>query len=235
MTAENPALTKLAGFVRQHGARTGVELLVNFVLPFLIYDFGRASLGDVKALMASSAPPMAWSIIEFIRKRQIDALSVLVLSGIALGLLAFIGGGSAKFLQLRENLVTGLIALVFLGSAAIGKPIIYELARASMKRTSPDQVADFEALRTNARFRRAMTVMTVVWGLGMLAICATACALVFMVSIRTYMLISSPIGYGMVGLLVAWTFWYRGVQMRARDKWQAAQALAGEGDAPAQG
>jgi hypothetical protein len=83
----------------------------------------------VRALLASSAPPIAWSLVEFARHRRVDALSVLVAAGIVLSLLAMIGGGGPKFLQLRENLVTGIIGLVFLGSA-----LIYQLARAGMRR-----------------------------------------------------------------------------------------------------
>ena len=105
---------------RANGVRIGLELLVNFIGPFAIYSLLDPKYGDVKALMASSAPPIAWSLVEFIRRRRVDALSILVLAGIALSLLAFLGGGGVKFLQLREKLVTAAIGLVFLGSAAIG-------------------------------------------------------------------------------------------------------------------
>ncbi|MDR3559790.1 MAG: hypothetical protein P4L58_05305, partial [Candidatus Pacebacteria bacterium] len=79
-----------------------------------------------------------------------------MVSGIALSLLAMLGGGGAKFLQLREKLVTGVIGLAFLGSALIGKPLIYELARASMRRKSEDEAQQFEALQIHAGFRRTM-------------------------------------------------------------------------------
>ena len=92
---------------------------------------------------------------------------MLVLAGIALSLLAFLGGGSVKLLQLRERMVTVLIGLIFLGSAAIGKPLIYQLARATMMRRSPSELHELEALRDNVHFRRAMTVMTLVWGFGL--------------------------------------------------------------------
>ena len=105
-------------------------------LPYAVYSALQPRLGDVRALLASSAPPILWSIVEFARNRRVDALSLFVLAGIALSLLAFIGGGSVKFLQLRENLVTGAIGLVFLGSAAIGRPVIYELAVAGAARRS---------------------------------------------------------------------------------------------------
>ena len=77
-------------------------------------------LGAAPALIAASAPPILWSIAAFVRQRKVDAISILALCGIALSLMAFAGGGGVKFLQLRENLVTGLIGLIFLGSVAIG-------------------------------------------------------------------------------------------------------------------
>ena len=80
-----------------------------------------------------------------------------------------LGGGGARFLQLREKLVTGVIGLAFVGSAVIGKPLIYELARATMRRKSEVEAQEFEALQVHAGFRRTMMVMTWVWGLGLLA------------------------------------------------------------------
>ena len=105
-------------------------MLVNLALPYLIYTLAQPRSGDVSALMASSGPPMLWSVVEFARNRRIDALSMVVLLGMGLSLLAFLGGGSVRFLQLREKLVTAFIGVVFLGSAAIGRPLMYELVRA---------------------------------------------------------------------------------------------------------
>jgi hypothetical protein len=208
MSTQEPRLIAAIAYVRTHGAKAGLEAAVNFVLPFLIYSYGSRSLGAVPALMAASVPPILWSVVEFARVRRIDAISVLVLSGIALSLLAFAGGGGVKFLQLRENLVAGLVGLVFLGSAAMGRPLIYHLARAGLRRRAADKVEAFELLRDDAGFRGAMTVATLVWGLGLLAACALNCGLVFLLSIGQFLLISAPITYATMALLTAWTFWY---------------------------
>jgi len=120
--------------LRTRGPAVAADIGVNFVLPYLIYSYTAAYVGDVKALLASSIPPIVWSLAEFIRHRRLDALSVLVLAGIVLSLLAFVGGGGPRMLQLREKLVSGVIGLAFLISAAIGRPLIYELARAGMAR-----------------------------------------------------------------------------------------------------
>lgn len=212
------------GYVRAHGPKAALEVLVNFVLPFLIYRQASAGLGPVQALMAASAPPVLWSIITFVRERKLDAISILVLAGIVLSLLAFAGGGGVKVLQLRENLVAGLVGLVFLASAAMGRPLIYQLARAGTRRRAADKLAAFEALRGDPGFRRAMTAATLVWGLGLVATCAVTCALVFILSIQQYLLASGPTSYAALGLLTAWTFWYV-----PRAKRQAETRQAGPG------
>ena len=235
MEAEAGPYTRIVSWLRASGGHVLAEALVNFILPFAIYSYAEAPLGDVRALLLSSAPPIAWSLAEFARHRRVDALSMMVLAGIVLSLLAVIGGGGAKFLQLRENLVTGVIALVFLGSAAIGKPLIYQLARASMARKSAEEAQEFEALRVHAAFRRTMMVMTLVWGFGLLAHFAVSVALVVALSIRTYLIVAPIVGYGTMGLLALWTFLSarrarrRGEEARAARVQDAAEAGAAGG------
>ncbi|MEO8454845.1 MAG: VC0807 family protein, partial [Sphingomicrobium sp.] len=191
--------------------------------PFVIYNYAEAPLGAVRALLASSAPPILWSLIEFARHRRLDALSVLVVSGIALSLLAMLGGGGVRFLQLREKLVTAVIGLAFLGSALIGKPLIYELARASMRRKSDAEAQEFEALQVHAGFRRTMTLVTLVWGLGLLADVAVSVVLLFVLSIREYLLVNPILGYGTMGALSLWSFLYG---RRAKRRGEARRAAA---------
>lgn len=202
------AIAYASGYLRRNGAAVGVEILVNGVLPFVVYSYARPKFGDVAALLASMIPPMAWSIAEFARRRRIDGISLLIVAGIALSLLAFLGGGSVRFLQLRENLVTGVIGFVFLISAAIGKPLIYQLARASMLRRSPAEAESFARNRDNVHFRHSMNVMTVVWGAGLLLQTAVACVLVFQIPIGAYLAVSPVLGYGTIGALAIWTFRY---------------------------
>jgi intracellular septation protein A len=217
-------MARVAIYARQNGGHILVEALVNFILPFVIYNYAQPSLGDVRALLASSAPPILWSLVEFARHRRLDAVSVLVVSGIALSLLAMLGGGGARFLQLREKLVTGVIGLVFLGSALIGKPLIYELARANMRRKSTAEAEQFEALQVHAGFRRTMTIMTLVWGLGLLADVAVSVVLVYVLSIREYLLVNPILGYGTMGALSLWSFLYG---QRARRRGEARRAALG--------
>jgi hypothetical protein len=215
-------------YLRARSGGFALELLVNAILPFVIYTLADRRLGDVGALIASSMPPIAWSIAQFVRSRTVDALSLLVVTGIALSLVALWGGGGAKFLQLRENLVTGVIGLVFLGSVAIGRPLIYYLARAGMQRRGASgELADFEGMRDSPLFRQTMRLMTLVWGGGLVARTALAAVLVFSVSIPTYLAIQPILGYATMGGLGGWTLFYARRQQalgRAR-RAAAAEAL----------
>ncbi len=212
--AEPTARPRAANAARQIAG----EVLVNIAAPFLVYTYFDRSLGDVRALLASSVPPIAWSIFEFARRRRVDAVSLLVLGGIVLSLLAFLGGGSVRFLQLRENLVTGAVGLVFLGSVLIRKPLIFALARAAMARQSPAKVQAFEGLRGDARFRRTMTVMTLVWGAGLLAQSAAACVLVFAMTVREFLVVGPIFSYASLGVLTLWTVWFSRRQQRLRER-----------------
>jgi hypothetical protein len=208
---------------------TIIELCVNVALPYLVYVATQPHIGQVHALLAASVPPILWSVIEFARKRRIDAISLLVLAGIFLSLLAFFGGGSARFLQLRENLVTGIIGVVFLVSAAIGRPLIYQLALAQSSREGEEGNAEanrLKGLRDKPQFRRTMMLMTLVWGFGLILQTTLACVLVFHMSIAQYLLISPFLGYGIIGVLMFWSIWYgnrmkkRGIAARAAEAQQ---------------
>lgn len=193
---------------RKSWRNVGVEILVNFALPYVAYVQTKARIGPVDALLVASVPPILWSLVEFQRKRRVDALSVLVLAGIALSLIGFLGGGSVQLLRLRENLVAGLIGLVFLGSAAMGRPLIYHVAHAAMARTSQAEAERIRGLRDNPGFRRTTTIMTLVWGVGLLVETGVACVLVFEMSIRAYLIVGPIVGYGTVGGLALWSYWY---------------------------
>ena len=208
------------------------------MLPVVVYSYARPKFGDVNALLASMVPPLLWSVAEFIRRRKVDIFSTFIILGIVLSLAAFIGGGSAKLLQLRENLGSGLIALVFLGSAAIGRPLLYEFARATMRRQSAEKGALFEQLNQNVHLRRSMMFMTLVWGSVMLAQTLLACVLVFALSIGAYLIVSPIVSYATLGGLTLWTFWYVKQRQRigAADQKRAAtepsDRVTGAGSSP---
>ena len=179
----------------------GIEIVVNAVLPWVVYTLAEPGIGRVHALMASAIPPIAWSAIQFVRQRRIDPLSILVLSGIALSLLAFFGGGSFRMLELREQLVNGLLGVVFLGSVAIKRPLLAVLVQSAVKEKSPAEIEKFQS-RFDSR-RRLIARFTLVFGFLLLIQTAVAIFLVFTLSIPAFLVASPVLSYTTLGLLVA--------------------------------
>lgn len=196
------------------------EFIVNAALPWLIYILAQPELGRVHALMASALPPIVWSAVQFARKKRIDALSMLVLAGVGLSLLAFFGGGSFRMLELREQLVTGVIALVLLGSVAIKRPIPVLVLRSMMKDKSPEESQKIQRMLDDPR---RLTRMTLILGLLGLAQTAIAICLVFTLPVQEFLVLSPIVSYALMGLFVGVVLYMR---LRAR-----AAAAKVEGDA----
>jgi len=185
------------------------ELGVNILAPWAVFSLLQPLYGDTLALMGSALPPLLWSLFELIRVRRLDAVSVVVLAGILLTVAATAFGGSPKLLQLRENAVTGLIGLVFLLSLCLRRPLLYHLAAATFARQGAEAAARLELFIATPKGGSFFRHLTVLWGAGLILQTAIMTWLVYLWPIGRYLLLSPFIGYGILGLLFAGTFWYR--------------------------
>lgn len=186
-----------------------IELAVNFIGPWAVFRLLDSSVGDTNALIASALPPLLWSAIELMRSRRVDALSAIVVVGILLTLVATLFGGSPRLLQVRENAVTGLIGVVFLATICLERPLIYHLACATFARQSPEAALRLEAFAATPKGAMFFRRLTVLWGIGLITQTAVLVWLAFIWPIDRFLLLSPVIGYGLLGLLLMGTLWYR--------------------------
>jgi hypothetical protein len=187
---------------------------VNIGLPWVVYTLASPRYGDFIALAASAAPPTLWSVYELVRFRILDALSVLVLAGIGLSALGVALGGSPRMLMMRENLLNVPVGLAFLLSAATRRPLIYYLASAVFARESAERHAAFEAAWRKPHVLRELRIMSLVWGLGLAGQGALLAWMALDWPIGRFLIVSPVIGYGTVGALGVWTYWYQGRMRR---------------------
>ena len=186
-----------------------LELGANILAPWGVYSLLAPHYGDTAGLIGSALPPLLWSLFELVRRRRLDAVSLLVLSGILLTVVATCLGGSPKLLQIRENAVTGLVGVVFLGSLLFRQPLLVHLARATFARQGPEAALLLQGFIETRRGMLFFRHLTLFWGAGLILQTALMVWLVFLWPIATYLLLSPFIGYGLLGLLFAGTFWYR--------------------------
>lgn len=192
-----------------------VDIAINFILPWLIYREVAPVWGETSALLASSVPPVIWSIVELIRFRRVDMLSLLVVLGIVLSLVAMLMGGSSKMILMRESLVSGLIGVGFLLSLVLPRPLMFYLARATAARQAVGAVERFELLWQQKGFRQAMQRMTWLWGSGLTLEMAVKALMAWYWPTERFLLLAPVVGYGIYGALFSLTFLMRGSLRRA--------------------
>lgn len=182
------------------------ELAVNLLLPYAVYQWTLPGWGEHGALLWSALPPTAWSAWELARHRRLDALSLMVLAGIALSLLAMLGDGDARWLLARESLASGAIGAVFLASLALRRPLVTHLALAGAARRSAQARAQMEQGLGHPAVARGMRLLTLWWGGGLVAECALRLWLAFHWPATRVLALAPWISYGVMGLLAAGTW-----------------------------
>jgi hypothetical protein len=189
-----------------------LDLAINFLMPWLLYRGSRPHVGETHAIMISASAPMVWGLVQFARSRKVDTFSILSLGGIAVSFAIFALGGSPRVLLVRESLITGAIGLLFLVSAVIGRPLMFELLRGivgSMPGEKPARAR--EVLESNAHapwFRRLMTSMTLVFGLFGITEMAARIALALALPTERFLLVAPVARYAIAGVVIAWIFFF---------------------------
>lgn len=202
-------------------SRLLLELVVNFLLPWLCYRWGKPHWGEMGGLLLSAVPPLLWSGWELWRDRRVDALSMMVLLGIALSLAAMALGGSEKMLLLRESLLSGLFGVAFLLSLLLPRPLVFYLARATIERRHEEGRARCEQLWQQAQFRRGMRAMTALWGCGLVLEMLLRSWLAWHWPVERSILVLPWISYAVYGGLMAVTWFMRRRMGNRQAAWAA--------------
>ena len=234
---ENPAQANAPTSTPQKASRMATilslasSILINGVLPFLIYlavkNYTTAS--DYLALILTGVPSLIDSIVGVIRRKRIDLLAGIVLTGIAVSLILIALGGNPKIYLVRESFFTVALALAYLVSLLFKRPLAFYFARHFTTGNHPENIPAFNALWQYRQFRHTMRVTTVVWGVGFLLEAAIRTTLVFTLSIGLFLIISPFVFYGFIGGILLWTFLYsRQGRKRAAETMKRLVAEQGE-------
>jgi len=185
------------------------SILVNAGLTFAAYQvLVSQHVASVRALILTALIPAAWTVGSVARTRRVDALGVLSLIFIALGILASLISGNAQFILIKESFLTGLFGLVFLGSFLLPRPLMFYFGRQFATGGEPHRIAYWDGLWQYASFRHVQRVMTAVWGIGFVLEAAVRGALVFALSVSVFLVVSPLMVYAVLFGLIFWTIRY---------------------------
>ena len=205
-----------------------LDFLINLGGPFLVYQLAAGHMSETAALMLSSAPPILWSVGQLIWSRKLDTLSLLVIAGIALSLVATLLGGSPRLLLVRESLITGIFGLIFLGSLLFPKPLMFYIVKTTVTKQGMNEKA-FASRWSIPGFRFTFNLMTVVWGAGLLVEATVKIILAFTMPTGRFLVVSPIISYGIYFGLLGWSIWYGNQRRKAGERLAAAaEELTGQ-------
>ncbi len=197
------------------------SVFVNAVAPAILYALLTSKgVPSFNALLLVGLLPLLGIGVGLIRTHHVDAVGVVSLAFIVVGVATSLISGDERFLLVKESLITGAFGLICFLSLLLPRPLLFFLARSAVSGGSPERGRDFDALWQHEAFRHTMRILTIVWGAGYLVEAATRVLLLNVLPITTFLAVSQGLALGTTVLLIVWTVRYTA----AARKRAAAQA-----------
>jgi hypothetical protein len=194
---------------RRVATEISVSILVGGVAPYVAYALLRPHFEEVPSLILGSSFPAILEVVSYVRHRRFDPVSTLNLAALAVSVVIATLGGSARFILVRESLVTGAIGAGFLVSLLFRKPALFYLGRQFVTGNLPDRVLRYTAAWDAVPdMRVALRTTTAVWGIAFLLEVAVRVVLVFHVSTQQALAVGPIVFYTMILMVIAWTVSY---------------------------
>jgi hypothetical protein len=190
--------TGLATMIRGLGWDIGLPLVAYYALHF-------AGVSDWVALLAGTVAAGLRIVVVALRDRSWNLFATVILVSFAIGLALAFAAGDPRFLLLKSSFVTGSVALCFLVTTAIGRP----LTLAASQMWNPDHAEAIAAsYETDPRVRRGHRICSLVWGFGLLAEALIRVPLIYLLPVSVMAALSEAMAVAAFGLLIVWTLRY---------------------------
>jgi hypothetical protein len=186
------------------------DIALNAICPLVLYEISKHyfSLSEFAALVVATTFPIGKSIVDVVKRRQLDPVAVIVLLGIGASALAILAGGSPRLLLMRESIFTALFGLACLASLLLPRPMMFHFGRHFIAGNDPAKRRRYEASWALPEVRFTSRLVTVVWGCVFLGEFGIRVALILLVPVA-WVLVISPVLLGSLTLItIVWTFRY---------------------------
>ncbi|WP_146075013.1 VC0807 family protein [Streptomyces sp. Ru73] len=179
-------------------------------LSIAVYYVLRAcGVGVYPSMLGATAAAALRVVYVAVLPRRFDVFAAFMLSVWGVGLLLSFVSGDARFVLAKDSVPTGLAGLIFLGTAVAGRPMIYAVVRRTQGRT-PRALAELERRwAAEPAFRRTLTVMTCVWGVGMTAEAVLRLPMIYLLPVDAATGLSGLMQLATFGLLTVYTVVHR--------------------------
>jgi hypothetical protein len=180
-------------------------------LPIAVYFLVRHRVDtDTQALLIAGAFSGAWVVIQFIRQRRVDAVGAIVLIGFAVGVASStLLGGNTYVLKVRDAFFTALLGIAFIVTVFTHeRPTFFYFSRYFSAGNDPARVEAYNRLIEFPGGRHTFRVLSLVWGVGLVAEASFRMTLAEVLHTGTFLAISPFIAASAIATLFAFTFVY---------------------------
>jgi hypothetical protein len=187
------------------------NLAIDMVLPWIAVQLLTriGGFSTVSAIAMAALFPAASIAIGALRRLRLDFIGALVLVTLAGGVALSLVTQDVRFALMRAVPGATFFAVACLVSLPARRPLMFFFARQFTAGDDTEKIAAWNGRVEIARFRHAMRVLTLVWGLAFLAKAGLWTASALMLSPTAALLLSGPaIGLGAFAALMAWTIAY---------------------------
>ncbi|GGU61022.1 hypothetical protein GCM10010211_27370 [Streptomyces albospinus] len=145
------------------GGRAWAALALDVVVPLGVFYGSRAAgAGQWLSLVLAGIAPLASLVLTWARQRRADPTALFVLAAMVLSVLVAMVTGDPRMLLARESWITAALGLWILGSLALARPFLLDVA---LKVTPPGTARRLESLwHRSPVVHRWMTVASMAWG-----------------------------------------------------------------------
>lgn len=163
-------MTLVKAAPRAKRVRLVVRLVIDWGVPLgAYYGLRWAGVGVYLALLVSTLLSALPAAVAFLRRREMDGLSVYMTTMMVASVLVALLSGSTRFLLAKEALLTGATGIWFIASIWGRRPLVYQFSRPVLEGRL-GWPADWDGLwERHPRFRRMWRIASLLWGIGTLA------------------------------------------------------------------
>ncbi len=184
----------------------GLSLVVNAATPFAIYRLTAPHYPSesVIPLLYATVAPALWLAYNTIRNRTVDAISIIAICETIATITVTLLAKNVGWALIARALQGSVVGLAFAGSALIGRPVVYYIARQFAVGASPERAAGFDMAHALDK-GRTFAIATLVWAAGLIAVSLISATLAATLPHATYILVAPILGIGSTAALAGWT------------------------------
>lgn len=181
-------------------------LLISVAAPLVVAQvLLRNGMPAVEALAVAAIFPFAEAVYGLVRARRFEPIAVLSLIAVVIGIGLAGFTGNAGFAVAKESIFTAVFGLVFLGSLAAPRPMIFILAKQYAGGDDASVAATWDARWNIPAVQRTLRLLTIVWGCGFLVEAVLRVVVAFSLPPSTSTIVSPVLGIATFAILIGWT------------------------------